>query len=28
LLNYLDELFGADRMAACKAAIQRLRRNA
>ena len=28
LLNYLDELFGADRMTACKAAIQRLRRNA
>ena len=28
LLNYLDELFGTDRMTACKAAIQRLRRNA
>lgn len=28
LLNYLDELFGGDRMTACKAAIQRLRRNA
>ena len=28
LLNYLDELFGGDRMPACKAAIQRLRRNA
>ena len=28
LLNYLDELFGTDRMPACKAAIQRLRRNA
>jgi hypothetical protein len=28
LLGYLDELFGTDRMAACKAAIQRLRRNA
>ena len=28
LLNYLDELFGQDRMPACKAAIQRLRRNA
>ena len=28
LLNYLDELFGTDRMTACKEAIQRLRRNA
>ena len=28
LLNYLDELFGPDRMTACKEAIQRLRRNA
>ena len=28
LLNYLDELFGQDRMTACKDAIQRLRRNA
>ena len=28
LLGYLDELFGADRMTACKEAIQRLRRNA
>ena len=28
LLSYLDELFGPDRMTACKAAIQRLRRNA
>ena len=28
LLGYLDELFGPDRMAACKEAIQRLRRNA
>ena len=28
LLNYLDELFGQDRMAACKEVIQRLRRNA
>ena len=28
LLGYLDELFGPDRMTACKAAIQRLRRNA
>ena len=28
LLGYLDELFGNDRMTACKAAIQRLRRNA
>ena len=28
LLNYLDELFGQDRMTACKEVIQRLRRNA
>ena len=28
LLGYLDELFGPDRMTACKEAIQRLRRNA
>ena len=28
LLNYLDELFGTNRMTACKEAVQRLRRNA
>ena len=28
LLGYFDELFGADRMTACKEAVQRLRRNA